>query len=415
MTKPARLALVVPAFPQLSETFIVTKATGLIARGWDVQVVCSSSDEAQWDAFGPDHPVQQMRGRVHVAPELARNRSALRAVGRSVTLLRRAPRGAVRRYLTSSEGSLYRRVHDLITDAAVLALDPDLVHFEFGSLAVGRMALRERVGCPITVSFRGYDLGYVGLEDPGHYDEVWRSADRVHLLGDDLWERARHRGAPSDLRHSLISPAIDAATIEPIPSRAGQLGRAGDPFRVLSVGRLHWKKGYEYALEAIAALRAKGCDVRYRIIGDGDLLEAVSFWRHQLDLDHAVELLGALPPAEVKEQLGWADVFLHAATSEGFCNAVIEAQAHGVPVVTSDADGLAENVAADVTGLVVPRRDAAALSGALECLSSEPVLRTSMAAAGPERVRRLFLLDRQLDAWERFYEVTLAEYLPADL
>ena len=42
----------------------------------------------------------------------------------------------------------------------------------------------------------------------------------------------------------------------------------------------------------------------------------------------------------VKEELQWADVFLHLAVSEGFCNAVLEAQAMQLPVVCSDADGL---------------------------------------------------------------------------
>lgn len=402
MSRP-RLVMIVPAFPQLSETFIAAKAAGLIDRGWNVHILCGASDASQWDAFGPDHPVHLLRSRVAVAPSPTLTWPGLRAFGRSVAGLRHAPRGAVGRYLAQSRSPLVRQARELVLDADLLALAPDVVHFEFGSLAPGRMTLGDRLGCAVTVSFRGYDLNYVGLEDPDHYRDVWDRADRVHLLGADLWRRAQHRGAPPALPHSLIPPAIDTTSLQPAPARLGRLGLPGSPLRVLSVGRLHWKKGYEYALEAVALLRSRHIDVQYRVVGDGDLIEAVAFWRHQLGLDDVVDLVGAVAPAEIPAHHQWADVFLHAATSEGFCNAVIEAQAHGVPVVCSDADGLPENVEDGQTGLVVRRRDHVALADALQRVAQEPAMRANLATAGPLRVEGHFRLDQQLDAWEQFY------------
>ena len=60
--------------------------------------------------------------------------------------------------------------------------------------------------------------------------------------------------------------------------------------------------------------------------------------------------------------------------------AVTEAQAMGLPVVCSDADGLRENVAHGVTGFAVPRRDVAAMADALHRLAADPGLRTKMGA-----------------------------------
>ncbi len=148
--------------------------------------------------------------------------------------------------------------------------------------------------------------------------------------------------------------------------------------------------------------------VEHRIVGDGDLLEAVAFWRHQRGLDDVVTLLRSQPPPEVARLLAWTDVLLHAATSEGFGNAVVEAQAHGVPVVCTDADGLPENVAHGETGLVVPRRDPVALADALARLAGDGELRSAMGAAGRRRVEERFALADQLDAWERFYADALA-------
>lgn len=403
----ARLVLVVPAFPQLSETFIVTKAVGLVARGWDVQIVCGRSTSEQWSAFGAGHPVNTMRGRVNVTPDLSPGIRLPLNVVRSLRPLHQAEPGTIRRYLTDRSCSLGRRARDLVVDATILGLRPDVVHFEFGSLAVGRTHLGRRADAALSVSFRGYDLNYVGLAQSDHYREVWADADAIHVLGQDLWRRAVHRGAPEDLPHAVIPPAMDTSTAVPIPARPGALGTADNPLRLLSVGRLHWKKGHQYALDAVAMLQDRGLHLRYRVVGNGPLQEAVAFWRHQLGLDDIVELLGAVPPAEVSRHLFWADVFVHPATSEGFCNAVIEAQAHGVPVVCSDADGLAENVEDGVTGLVVPRRDPEALANAIADLAADGPRREATGRAGPDRVQRRFRIQDQLDAWERFYHEVL--------
>ena len=398
----------VPQFPQLSETFIVNKVLGLVDRGVDVQVVCGPTPDANWQAFGDGHRVGELVDRVHVAPRLGRSLTALRSACSGAVDLLSNNRSDARRYLGDDAESLTRRLRDLAVDAPLIQLDPDVVHFEFGALAPARMKIRDRLGVAVTVSFRGYDINYAGLNDPHFYDPVWAGADGIHVLGEDLWNRAIHRGAPPDLPHTRITPAIDSSAVDPTPARPGVLGDAANPLRVLSVGRLHWKKGYVYALEAVAGLRADGLDVEYRIVGDGDLLGAVAFWRHQLGLDECVELLRSVPPAEVARQLGWADVFLHSATSEGFCNAVIEAQAHGVPVVCSDADGLRENVEDGVTGFVVPRRDPGALADRLLQLARDPELRYRIGAAGPERVASQFAFEDHVDAWVSFYDDALA-------
>lgn len=399
-----KIALVVRVFPQVSETFIVSKALGLVDRGHDVHLVCGASPRANWDAFGPDHRVHELRDRVHQVPATDLQWSSVEPTARQLAVLARAPRAAVRRYRSHDASRLGHRLRHLLLDAPLVAIAPDVVHFEFGSQATSRMDIRDRLGTAVTVSFRGFDLNYVGLDHPDHYRPVWDGADGIHVLGQDLWRRAVRRGAPATLAHTVIPPAIDLTAIDPGPPRPGRPGTPGDPLRLVSVGRLHWKKGYEYALEAVALLRARGLTVEHRIIGDGELLGAVAFWRHQLALDDAVHLLRSVPPAEVARQLAWADVMVHAATSEGFCNAVIEAQAHGVPVACTDADGLPENVAHGESGIVVPRREPAKLADAIEHLAGDPEMRARMGAAGRSRVEQLFGLEDQLDAWEQFYD-----------
>jgi hypothetical protein len=104
-------------------------------------------------------------------------------------------------------------------------------------------------------------------------------------------------------------------------------------------------------------------------------------------------------------------VCLHPAISEGFCVSVIEAQSMGLPVVCTDADGLGENVADGVTGFVVPRRDAGALTERLAQLAADPALREQMGTAATARAQERFGFDRQIGELEMLYHAALA--LPA--
>lgn len=401
-----RLVLVVPRFPRLSETFIVSKFVGLADAGWDVHVVCAETEA--WTAFPALMARPHLRRRVHRQwPHAATWQAALLWLPALLLTLLRAPRATLRYWRQALRGGLRRAARDFYLDAAIIALSPDILHFEFGALAAGRTALKPRLGCRLTVSFRGYDLNYVGLDDPGHYAVVWRDADAIHMLGGDLWRRARRRGCPADKPHALIPPAVDAEVFRPAARDAAIIDPAR-PLRILSVGRLEWKKGYEHGLDAVRLLKARGVPVHYRILGGGQYLEALAFARHQLGLAAEVEFLGARPPAEVPAQMQWADVLLHPAVSEGFGNAVLEAQAMALPVVCSDADGLAENVADGVSGFVVPRREPAALATALARLAADPALRAQMGAAGRERVRREFRPTEQIAAFDRFYRDVLA-------
>ena len=400
-----KVALLVPSFPKLSETFIVNQFLGLLERGLDVHVVCQRSLAAEWARFPRLRALPEARRRVHVCwPHEPRWRAAVLLPAALARGIARCPAGAaryLRRGAPARGADVLRRFY---LDAELIRLQPDVLHFEFGALAVGRMYLKEWLDCKVVVSFRGYDLNYVGLDEADHYQEVWDRADALHLLGEDLWHRARRRGCPADKAHSLIPPAINAEFFDPGPRQHTETaGDASRPLRVLSVGRLEWKKGYDFALEAIKLLKDRGVVCDYEIIGDGEHLEVAAFARHQLGLEKEVRLPGPLPPSQIKERMLAADVMLHAAVSEGFCNAVMEAQAMRLPVVTSDADGLPENVVNGETGFVVPRRDPAALADKLAVLATQPSLRQQMGEAGRQRVLKQFRLTDQISAFEQLY------------
>jgi glycosyltransferase involved in cell wall biosynthesis len=358
-----RLVLVTDHFPKFSETFFAHEFSGLLERGWDIHVLANRSNRDQHAYF----------------PQL-------------------------RRHLESRE-----RVHIVQDFEAQLAeLQPDLVHFGYGTLALGRMHMRDILGCKVVVSFRGYDINYHGLEDPHVYDDLWAHADMINCVSQDVWKRAQRRGCPADKPHMVITDAADLSRFVAPERIYGDVGTADRPLRVLSVGRLHWKKGHEFGLQAVRALVDAGVEVEYRILGDGPHRESILFAIHDLGLERHVELPGARRADDVRDAMRWADVCLHPAISEGFCVSVIEAQSMGLPVVCTDADGLGENVAHGETGFVVARRDAAALTERLLELAADPALRERMGAAAVARAHERFGFERQLDELETLYHAALA-------
>jgi colanic acid/amylovoran biosynthesis glycosyltransferase len=400
-----RLVLIVPRFPQASETFIVNKFVGLVDAGWDVHIVCGDFMRAEWESFPPLAGRPELQRRVH---RQWRHEPAWIAaflwLPALLSTLWRAPRIVWRYWRVVGPRFGLSSAKRFYLDAAIIARRPDVLHYEFGALAVGQTYLKEALGCRLGAAFRGYDISFAGLENPDHYAELWAAVDAIHVLGRYLWRRALERGCPPDKPHAFIPPAVNLALF----ANAGvarQVEAIGPdrPLCILSVGRLEWAKGYEYALRAARLLAERGVPFEYRIIGNGRYNEPLAFTRHELGLEERVQFLFRRSHSEVVEQMNWADVFLHAAVSEGFCNAAMEAQAMRLPVVCSDAGGLAENVVDGLTGFVVPRRDSAALAAGLARLAADAELRRRMGEAGRARVADCFSLPDQIAAFDRFY------------
>lgn len=400
-----KIVLIVLCFPRLSETFIVSKFIGLLDRSYNVHIVCQESPSKQWTYY-PELAAQPgIQQRVHVDyPTSAHWLVPILFIWVLLRCLVRRPALTLRYLRRGLPRFGIRVLRHFYLDAQILLAAPDIVHFEFGAQAVGRTHLSNLLGCKLSVSFRGYDLNYVGLEAENYYREIWEHADKLHFLGENLWQRALQRGCPPNQSRMLIPPAVDTDSFRSNFKEVPRCSRAlQGPIRLLSVGRLEWVKGLEYALEAVSLVKEQGISLEYTIIGDGSYWQAVVYLRYKLGLADCVSLVGSMTQQQVMNMLKEADIFLHAAVSEGFCNAVLEAQAMGLPVVTSNAGGLPENVVDGLTGFVVPRRNSEALAKKIVLLANSPDLRRQMGNAGRQRILDHFRIDQQSAAFDAFY------------
>ena len=250
-----------------------------------------------------------------------------------------------------SHADCTKALKHLILNCHIIGKSLDWLHFCFATAGIGRENLAQAMGTRSAVSFRGFDIGLYPHQHLGCYNLLWNNIDKVHTISDDLYQKAIDFGLDPKTPYKKITPAINTEYFQ-----SDLLEDIHVPLRILTVGRLHWKKGYEYALKALSLLKDKQINFEYHIVGEGNYNEAIKYAMHQLRLTEQVKLKGQLTHADVKKEMEWADIYLQPSIQEGFCNAVLEAQAMGLLCIVTDAEGLSENVLDGKTGWVVEKR-----------------------------------------------------------
>ncbi|WP_223549267.1 MULTISPECIES: glycosyltransferase family 4 protein [Aestuariivivens] len=336
-----RIGIVLAKTPQYSETFFISKIKGLQTNGFDITLFVQDKH--------PDFSLCQVR----IAPKFYKQKLFKQLLvsvcflfkflvyykrfRRFIQLEQRAGR-----LLIQSLKNAYNNVH-------ILTAKLDWLHFGFATIAIQSEHVAKAIGANMTVSFRGFDLDVYPLKHPGCYNLLWQRVDKVHSISMYLLQKAYALGLPKNIPHQIITPAVDLSLFKEEPFVKN------NPVRFVTVARLHWIKGLQATLEALALLKAKGMDFKYHIIGDGPKYETLMFTIHQLGLSQYVALVGKLAHKETLKELAQADIYIQYSYSEGFCNAVLESQAMGLLCVVSDGGGLPENVLHEKTGWVVEK------------------------------------------------------------
>lgn len=190
----------------------------------------------------------------------------------------------------------------------------------------------------------------------------------------------------------------------------GTLGIPRDVPVVGYVGRLVKDKGIRELVEAFQRLRATYPTLRLLLVGDfepGDPVEPEV--RRYIEVGPSIVRPGVV--GDTAPYYPLMDVLALPTYREGFPGVPMEAQASGVPVVTTTATGAVDSILDGVTGLLVPVGDAIALANAISKLLADPVLRVHMGNAGRARVERDFRVEAIWSAMADLYRDLMEEKL----
>lgn len=193
---------------------------------------------------------------------------------------------------------------------------------------------------------------------------------------------------------------------EEIAHLSGVPLRQGNPFRLLSLGRLlHWK-GFHLGLMAFARLVREFPQSEYWLVGDGPGRRNLERLAQKLGVTNNVRFWGALPRSEALKKLAECDVLVHPSLHDSGGWVCIEAMAAGRPVVCLDLGGPALQVTLE-TGFKVPPRTpeqaVAEMAEAMLKLATGEALRRRMGEAARRRVREEFSWERRGDEVAEIY------------
>lgn len=200
-------------------------------------------------------------------------------------------------------------------------------------------------------------------------------------------------------RIPVLFNAVDSDALAHRAARSVDLG-SSRAVRLIAVGRLHPHKRFDVMLRAVALAR-KQSNVHLHVLGEGEEGESLRQLASDLGIQDAVTWHGFQD--NPYPYYAASDIFLLTSDYEGLSNALLEAQALGLPAVVTDCPyGSAEVVEHDQTGFVVPVGDAAAIARHITALAADADLRQRMGASAAMRIRDRFSLAATVAKLEDF-------------
>ncbi len=373
--------------PKRSETFVYTEVLGLRTEG--VQVAAASLYEPESDLGDPD--VDALAGEVFTL--YTRGMGALLADA----LLWSATHPFLAISVLMDAGRIASRESDIPPGArpkvffqgvAALALAWRVrkyapthlhVHMAHAPATVG-MFLARALKIPFSMTGHAADI----FRDRILLAAKLQSADFVACISE--WHRDWYRTIhDADDRHY---PVIRCGVEVPLGAVVKDNWAEGDPIRILGLGRLVEKKGFDLLIEACRILEARGIRLECVIAGDGPERSALE----SLARGMQITFPGAVAHRTVPTLMAGCDLFVlpcrvgNDGDRDGIPVVLMEAMARGRAVVAGDLPAIRELITPERTGLLVPPGDAAALAEAIARAAADRAFCLRLGEAGRDRV-----------------------------
>jgi glycosyltransferase involved in cell wall biosynthesis len=213
-------------------------------------------------------------------------------------------------------------------------------------------------------------------------------------MADAVTVEAEANRPPERMDAVVIPPGIDTARFSP----DGATPVSG---RIVAVGSLLRRKGFDTLIRAVAIAMSDGLQPELVIAGTGPQLEALENLALELGIRNHVYFAGHVDRGDLPALYRSAVVACHPARQDSFPLAPIEAMACGVPVIVSEAGALPEMVGKG--GLTHPTQDPQALAGQLVRILTNTSLRTELATAARGRAVTRYSLDAMCQGYINLY------------
>jgi len=283
-----------------------------------------------------------------------------------------------------------------------------LIHAHFGNEGVRMLPIKRRLNIPLITAFYGYDAFRLPRQTGWllAYKELFRDGDIFLVEGNHMARRLYELGCPVE-KVRIWHLGVNLSEFNSL-ERVWAPGK--ERIRILFCGRLVEKKGIMYALQAVQHVARGFPDIEFRIIGDGPLRAEVQQYIAKHSMQSYVTLLGYQPHIVYAKELRNSHILLQPSVvaRDGDCEGgapvvLLEAQASGVPVISTLHCDIPEYVIDGVSGFLVPERNVDSLVERLEYLIMHPQLWAQMGKAGREHVEKDYEIRTQVRKLEDIY------------
>ena len=390
------LAIVVKCWPRLSETFVAQEFCALEAQGHEFQI---------WSLRHPAneklHPLhEQVVAAVHYLPEYLHQE-----IGRVVRCLRACRRlsgfsqawkiflGDVRRDFTRNR---VRRFGQACVLAAELpgSIRAIYAHFLHTPASVARYAAIMR-DLPWSYSAHAKDIWTSPDWELKEKLDSGRHGARFGVTCTAIGAHHLRSLADSDDRIDLVYHGLDLSRFPAPPERIDR--GTGAELRLLSVGRLVEKKGYDRLIAALALL-PESINWQVTHIGGGDLKQSLLLQAETAGVADRINWLGEREQPEVIQAMRDADVFILPSRiaangdRDGLPNVLMEAASQKLPIIATAVSAIPEFLKHNVHA-ILSADNAEALAAAMIEFAENPDVRSSMAEAAYQRLVDDFGMD----------------------
>ena len=383
-----KILFVVDSFPKLSETFIVNQITELIDLGHEV------------DIFARDNPNEKSKHEEVLKYKLIDNVSYLNMPNNIFPRLFQglfiAIKNLIKDYRTTLASiNTYKYGIDSLSLRLLFTInilnkkEYDIVHCHFGPNGILGMFLKDiKHAKACIVSFHGYDANMIDVFTKLRYKYLFNYDCLFTVNSDFTKKQIMHLGCEES--RIVIIPA--PLNIKRFMFKIRNLYE-NQKIIFLTIGRLIEKKGHEYSIKAIAKIYEHYKNIEYIIVGSGPMENELKSLTKNLGLDNVIKFTGALNHDDISDLYNIAHIFILSAVTakngdkEGQALVLQEAQAVGLPVVSTFHNGIPEGVLNGKSGYLVAERDVNALVEKLKYLIDHKELWPTLGKNGREFVK----------------------------
>lgn len=340
----------------------------------------------------------QIGGMEHVVLRLA---AAQQAAGHRVMIV--ALRGgplvdqAVARGLVVRELGRSRSARLLDTVRLFMSVRPDIVHAHNPTSLHYAVLSRIVPRAAVVITLHGDQETHARLGSDVEWRLVSATVAVSHAAARTL-TLPRHAPTPTVIHNGIVVNQPDSALRQRVRAELG----IGSAFAGVMVARVDGRKGHRTLLSCLRSLAAARRNVIVFVIGDGAERAALEAEVREQNLADVMRCLGSR--SDVDRFLEAADFFVLPSDTEGLPLSVLEAMAHGLPVVASRVGGLPELIDDGIHGFLVPAGDAAAVGDAICRLMDDAVLRRRLGEAARSRAATQFSMESVARRYTELYE-----------